>query len=187
MDKQSLREDIGERRRNIPQKEKTKADRAITDAVLAHPKVVGAHTVCVYISLPDEVDTHRIVDALLKSGKSVIVPKIVGDTLMLLLIESRSDLRPGAFGILEPVTSFFIHVSEVDVFLVPGVGFDRTGNRLGRGKGYYDKLLAKVHTSIIGLAYACQVVAQVPVTSYDVPVTDIITEKETYAIQKNLS
>lgn len=187
MDKQTLRDQLIETRRSISHKEKTKANRAITTSVLAHPEVVDAKTVCVYISLLEEVDTGRLIDALLKSGKSVIVPKVAGDTLMLLPIESRSDLRPGAFGILEPVTSFFIHVAEIDVFLVPGVAFDLSGNRLGRGKGYYDKMLAKVHAPIIGLAYACQVVAQVPTTSYDVSVTDIITEKETYAIQKTLS
>ena len=182
MDKQTLREHVSTLKQDLPQKEKTAANKVIAAGVFAHPWVAAAKRVCVYISLPDEVDTRRIIDAFFKAGKTVIVPKIVGDHLMLMPIDSWTDVRPGEFGILEPVGSQFIHASEVDVFLVPGVAFDAEGHRLGRGRGYYDKLLAKVHAPIIGLAYACQVVAQVPVASYDVSVTDIITEKEIYAI-----
>ena len=68
--------------------------------------------------------------------------------------------------------------NNVDVFLVPGVAFDVKGNRLGRGKGYYDRLLAHVKGFRIGLAYSCQVVAEVPHTGYDIPMHCIISEKE---------
>jgi len=69
--------------------------------------------------------------------------------------------------------------TPIDLFIVPGLGFHRQLHRLGRGGGYYDKLLSSVTVPKIGLAYACQVVAEVPLTSYDVSMTAVITEEDT--------
>lgn len=178
MDKQTVRDMVSALRDDLPQKEKTAANKVIAATVLAHPQVSAARRVCVYISLPDEVDTRRIIDTSFKEGKSVVVTKVVGDHPMLMPIDSWTDVRPGEFGILEPVGSQFIHASEVDVFLVPGVAFDKEGNRVGRGKGYYDKLLAKAPGYTIGLAYNVQIVSRLVSEEYDIPMNTVITEKE---------
>ncbi len=180
MDKQSIRDQVIASRKAMLPTERTVANRAITDAVLAHPTVQAARTICVYISAPEEVDTHRLIDALFKQGKAVIVPKVVEDRLMLMPIDSWTDVRPGAFGLLEPVGSQFINAKEAQLFLVPGVAFDREGNRLGWGKGFYDKLLEKVSAPKIGLAYDIQILSRLPHTPYDIPMNTLITEKEVF-------
>lgn len=179
MDKQDIRDQIIASRIALPAKERTRANRAITESVVSLSEIQAASVICIYISLPEEVDTTRLIDRFLQDGKTVVLPKIAGGRLMLTPIDSRTDLRPNALGILEPVTGYYLSVAEIDVFLVPGVGFDRAGNRLGWGKGYYDKLLEKTSAPKIGLAYACQIVSRLPVEKYDIPMDTVITEKET--------
>ena len=155
-------------------------DRVIAETLLSRPEIINAHVICIYVSLPTEVDTAGIIDQLLALRKIVVVPKVSQDTLLLYQIRSRTDLAPGPYGILEPFDSLHsIDKSSVDVFIVPGKSFDRLGNRKGKGKGYYDRLLRAVHVRKIGLAYQYQIVTRLPVHSYDIPMDVIITEKET--------
>jgi len=112
--------------------------------------------------------------------KTVVIPKVKDNVLILHQVRSLDNLEPGRFGIPEPKDSCpVVDKSSVDLFIVPGVAFDRKGYRLGRGLGYYDKLLAGLTASKIGIAYAAQVVAEVPHTSYDVPMTALITQENT--------
>lgn len=185
MNKDTLRTQILTLRRNLDVRIKHQADKQIDTTILALPNIQNAKTISVYISLPEEVDTRRIIEALWKLRKAVVVPKIFENFPMLMPVDSWTDLRPGNFGVLEPVGSQFINAQEVEVFLVPGVAFDMKGNRLGWGKGHYDKLLEKVTAPKIGLAYQCQIVSGLPTASYDIPMDTVITEKETYAIKKS--
>lgn len=178
--KQRIRESIKEQRQNFSLSEKQHADDAIRDAVLSTPEIQASQVICIYVSLPDEVDTKGSIEALLKQGKTVIVPKVEPDnTITLHKITSLEDLSPGAFGILEPTKSTAtIDPDDVDALIAPGVGFDRNKARLGRGKGYYDRLLAGISAPCIGLAYAFQILSRLPVGEYDIPMDVVITEKE---------
>jgi len=186
-DKKSMRILSRENRRNFPLTEKKRADKQIHDAVLSHASVQSAHRICVYVSLPDEVETNAIIDQLLKRGKTVSIPKVVSKgVLKLYEIHSFDDVITGAFGILEPdVSCTHIEKTDVDIFIVPGIAFDREGNRLGRGMGYYDRLLEGLSAYKIGLAYASQIISGLPHNEYDIPMDTVITERETIIVNRS--
>ena len=128
------------------------------------PHLVDARVIMAYYSLPDEVNTHQLLDDLVAEGKTVLLPKVLDATTMeLRLYTGPHDLAPGPFGILEPSgsqyspssflfppSSFLLpsssNTSSIDVALIPGVAFDALGHRLGRGRGYYDRFLRTLGT-----------------------------------------
>lgn len=165
-------------RRLMPAQERMKADQKITQGVLSRGEWKTAETICLYMSTPDEVDTKPLLSAGLNAGKTLAFPRIEHTTLILHRVRSVGDFTRGAYQILEPKKSTpVIDPASVDLFIVPGIVFDPDGYRLGYGKGYYDRLLAGISAPKIGLAYAMQMVAEVSHTSYDVPMTTVITEK----------
>jgi 5-formyltetrahydrofolate cyclo-ligase len=135
-------------RRDMDAGEKKLADACIFRFVFTRPEIIQAKTVCIYESFRSEVDTKLIIAKLHEMKKWVLVPV-------------KDSFDP----------------NRVDMFIVPVVAIDKNGNRLGWGKGYYDKLLEGVSVPRIALAYENQVVAQVPCASYDVPMTMVITER----------
>ena len=158
--------------------DKKRANYSIADAVLKRSEILHAQTICIYLPLPEEVDTKPIIEEFFRLKKTVVVPKVSGDRLELHAISSFNNLQKGTFGVLEPSDSCpLIGIPEVDVFIVPGIAFDTQGFRIGWGKGYYDTVLAGITVPRIGLAYDVQLIAHVPHTSYDVPMTVVITDK----------
>jgi 5-formyltetrahydrofolate cyclo-ligase len=136
----------------------------------------------IYVSKGTEVDTHGLIQQLLAMGRRVCVPLFDGVQKQYVASELRDfalDLRPGQFGILEPMPEAVRPVTGdlIDVVLVPGLAFDETGKRLGRGMGYFDRILRDVHGIKIVLAYDFQVLSEVPTEAHDTPVDFIVTEK----------
>ncbi len=167
----------------IPLAKRSEASRIIAENVMARPEWERAKTVCIYISLPEEVDTSLLVGEAMMSRKVVCVPKIARGkkTLRLFRIHTFDDLTPGRFGIFEPKDYCTeVPVAAVDVFIVPGVAFDYGNYRVGWGKGYYDTLLNGIRAPKIGLAYECQIVPRLIRTKYDIPMDVVITEKNVY-------
>jgi 5-formyltetrahydrofolate cyclo-ligase len=176
--KRDMRKQMLGIRRALSLEQKVAADRRIAEQLLGRVEVAAAQTICIYLSLSEEVDTKFIIAELFARKKTVVVPKVVGVHLELEAITTLDDLNVGAFGILEPTSSArAAHSPDVDLYIVPGIAFDEEGFRVGWGKGYYDKLLAGTSVPRIGLAYTVQLIAQVPHTSYDVPMTVVITDK----------
>jgi 5-formyltetrahydrofolate cyclo-ligase len=136
-----------------------------------------------------EVDLDGLVDALLRAGRSVWLPRfrVVGDAYEMVRIASLADdVGSGAFGIREPCGALpALPIEERCargvLWLVPGVAFDPAGNRLGRGRGYYDRLLHGVRGVRVGVAWDWQVIAQVPHTDRDEPMNWIVTDTRTIA------
>ena len=161
------------------------------------PLLADARVILAYYSLPDEVNTHQLIDDLVAEGKTVLLPKVLDATTMeLRLYTGPHDLAPGPFGILEPTGSSF-HLStfspSIDVALIPGVAFDALGHRLGRGRAYYDRFLRTMGTvpsvsnvanyrgtvpsvrpRLIGLCFDFQKVEAVPFDANDIPVDIVI-------------
>ena len=165
-------------RRMMPTVERMRADQKIIERVLTRKEWQKAETICLYMSTPDEVDTKPLLAAALSAEKTVVFPRVDEGRLVLYRVRSIKDFTLGAYQILEPKKSTSVVApASVDLFIVPGIVFDADGYRLGHGKGYYDKLLSGISAPKIGLAYAIQMVAEVPHTSYDVPVTLVVTEK----------
>ena len=106
------------------------------------PFLAEAKTIMAYYSLPDEVNTHSLIDDLVSEGKTVLLPKVMGvDTMELRRYTGRDDWQEGVYHILEPVGKPFTDYAAIDLILVPGLAFDAAGHRLGRGSGYYDRFL----------------------------------------------
>jgi len=144
--------------------------------ILQHPKVVAAHTILLYSALPDEVPTQSLINELVAQGKTVLLPKVVSDTDMVLhRYTGRSDLREGAYGIMEPTGEVFTDYEQIDVGIIPGMAFDREGHRLGRGKGYYDRFLSQIPFIYkIGLCFSWQLLGHVPTDEHDVIMDEVV-------------
>jgi 5-formyltetrahydrofolate cyclo-ligase len=136
----------------------------------------------IYVSQATEVDTRGLIQQLLAMGRRVCVPWFDGAKKRYVASELHDfalDLRSGQFGILEPKPDAVRPVSGdgINAALVPGLAFDETGNRLGRGMGYFDRVLQGVRGVKIALTYDFQVVNEVPAEAHDTPVDFIVTEK----------
>ena len=156
MDKKALRQEIRLRKRQFNGEQLRQLSLAVVQRLLVHPRVVQANTVMFYHSLPDEVYTHEAVDQLVKMGKRVLLPVVIDEQhLEIRQYQGPQDLKLGAMNILEPAGKPFTAYQEIETILVPGMSFDPHGNRLGRGKGYYDRFLSECRgdTLKIGLSY----------------------------------
>jgi 5-formyltetrahydrofolate cyclo-ligase len=140
-----------------------------------------SQTLMVYMALPYEVQTAAIVAVARQQQKRVVIPMIRGRQLVVVACPAEVDqLRPGAYGILEPYETYtVVRPEEVDCVLVPGVGFDAHGGRLGFGQGYYDRFLCQLPptTSYGGLAFSIQMVPRVPRLWHDVCMHFLVTEQ----------
>lgn len=128
-----------------------------------------ARVVLAYWSMEDEVFTHDFVCKWAKE-KTLLLPCVRGNELDIRYFDGRDKLCPGeGFAIPEPIGQLFTELDRIDVVLVPGVAFDASGNRLGRGKGYYDKILQQTKKAYkIGICFDFQLLNQVPVEDHDV-------------------
>ncbi len=143
----------------------------------------NAQTVHIYVSSVNrEVHTHEIILALLDEGKRVIVPRCSPEPARLqhIRINSLDELKPARFGLLEPVhvPENEVAPAEFDLIIAPLLAFDRKGNRLGFGGGYYDYLFRHSHCPRIGLAYSFQETQSLPIEPHDRQLDTVVTEKE---------
>lgn len=153
----------------------TRQSAEIVAALEAHPAFRAANTILLYHSLKDEVDTHAFIRKWSRE-KRILLPVVTGDDLELRLYTGPEDLAVGAYGIEEPTGALFTDYSAIGLIVVPGVAFDRNGNRLGRGKGYYDRLLPRIPSAYkIGICFPFQVVDEVPAEPFDIRMDEIIT------------
>lgn len=146
----------------------------------------SAKSVLFYAPLADEVDIWRLLEDSLAAGKTVALPRFQPEQkayVACLIGRADFDLQPGRFGIREPKESCpSIPLNRLDLILVPGVAFDLQGHRLGRGKGYYDRLLAVSAGAACGVAFDQQIVSQVPSEPHDVRLSCILTPKRWHEV-----
>lgn len=137
-----------------------------------------ASCIALYHAIPGEVQTAEFIEKWYEE-KKLLLPVIEGNDLRLLLYTGKDAVKAGVFGILEPTEeSQSVAEEEIDLIIVPGVAFDRRHNRLGRGKGYYDRLLSTLKAPKIGICYDFQLLDTIPVESFDKKMDIIVTEKE---------
>jgi 5-formyltetrahydrofolate cyclo-ligase len=167
------------------------SSQAIAERILALPAFAKARKVLFYAATATEPETREIFQLTLKaeSRPQILFPRIVPGAdmqLEVLPIQQWEDLRPGSFNILEPDPAICkVDTPDgIELILIPGLAFDRNGSRLGRGSGYYDRLLAKLPAEAIrvGCFFACQEFPELPRQPHDMPLHWIITEKETIQI-----
>lgn len=176
--KKEIRKKISQLKKNIFPDEKIERSAVIGKKIEALRAFSAAHTVLIYYSLPDEVQTEAF---LLKwSGqKRLVLPVVVGEDLELREYDPLM-LKPGYFEIREPEGTRLVDPSEIEFAVIPGVAFDAACNRLGRGKGFYDRLIPHLNCKLAGIGYQCQIVEAVPVESFDKPLDLVITEENEY-------
>lgn len=178
--KDELRKYILQQKRQFTPQQLAQLSLPVLDRL--RPLLAEAQTIVAYYSLPDEVDTHALIDELLAAGKTVLLPKVLDDeTMELCRYSGRESLREGAYHIMEPLTegrfSCYDDLTKEPspcYALVPGLAFDAKGHRLGRGKGYYDRFLASFKGKTIGVCFDFQKVAEVPVDAHDVAVNRVV-------------
>lgn len=142
----------------------------------AHPRFQLAKTVLLYHSLPDEVQTHAFIEKW-HSQKVIVLPVVKGNELELRTYKGADQLQTGSFHIQEPLGTAFPSPASIDLAIIPGVSFDRKGNRLGRGKGYYDRLLNKLNAYKIGICFQFQLTEPgLPTEDSDIPMDEVWTE-----------
>jgi 5-formyltetrahydrofolate cyclo-ligase len=178
------------RKNRIAQKDKEAVSRRIVRAFMALPTYATARTVMWYVDAGSEVRTRHVLPEALDGGKRIVVPYCIVETnqLELFLLEDMAELAEGAHKILEPrddlrsLPGKRVAPEELDLVMVPGVAFDPSGGRMGQGKGYYDRLLARVRPDapLAALAFDCQVFPEIPVAAHDVYMDLVLTEQKVY-------
>ena len=173
MEKKDLRKHIKELKKQHTAEQLEIQSKAIMQKVESHPDFAKANIVMLYYSLPDEVQTAEFI-ALWRNKKQIILPTVVGDDIVPVKLETNTSFAKGDFDIQEPQSEPY--TGEYDLIIVPGVAFDKNGNRLGRGRGYYDRFLCN-HTNVkkIGICFDFQLVDEIPTEPTDIRMDEIIS------------
>lgn len=189
-DKTQLREEIRKRRREQTSTEKEQRTAAIIRNLQDFPAYQEAQTIFFYHPTAEEVNLLPLAREALKDGKKLYFPIMSEEDHGLHLAQVQDleqDLKPGEFGIYEPQQQADANPLDVDIFLIPGVAFDTKGNRLGMGKGYFDKFFAYLeaqdpeHASKrIGIAFDFQILGEVPTSEHDKTMAYVVTDQTIY-------
>ncbi len=186
-EKKYLRKVLGECRSNLPDDYVAALSRKIQFRVLSSSFYRAAPTLVLYAATDNEVRTDLLIKHALASDRRLFLPRIRQNSRELSFVRLRdcAELAPGSFGILEPTGTELLPPADFGqaLFVVPGVAFSPTGQRLGRGGGYYDRTLAAVgrQTLTAGLAYSFQMLDRLPQSSCDRRLKVIFTESATHA------
>lgn len=182
MSKEQIREEMLRKRSLFSEKELQKKNLQIAKNFFLLKEVSDANFFGVYVSFQNEVETRGIIGRILKFHKKVCVPitDFKNKEMHFSELNNISDLHENSFGMLEPMNSKKVDPKKIDVFVVPGVAFDSQGNRIGLGKGFYDKFFnnTKTNAKKIALAFDFQIVKKIPVEKFDVKMDLVVTEKE---------
>lgn len=185
--KKQIREQAHANRKDQPDKEEV--SREIVQKFLDLPEYAAAQTVMFYVDVRTEVKTRDFLSVALTHGKKIVVPWCRPDGhLELFWLQSMDELSVGMYKILEPreelrnLPEKQVSPFELDLVMVPGVAFDRSGARMGHGFGYYDKLLehTRPNTPLVALAFECQLFEEIPTAPHDIFMDKIVTEADIY-------
>ncbi|TAJ14149.1 5-formyltetrahydrofolate cyclo-ligase [Marinilabiliaceae bacterium JC017] len=174
--KKALRQQIRNQKSALNEEIKMKQTDAIFKQVETHNLFEQAQNILFYWSMDDEVNTQNFVKKWYQE-KNIYLPVVKGDNLEICLFEGEESLKPGErYGIPEPDGTRLMNESLIELVFVPGMAFDQFGNRMGRGKGYYDRILNRIpQAKTIGLAYDFQMVKNVPVEPHDYKLDAVIS------------
>lgn len=181
--KREIRKQIRKIRSQIePEEWQAKTD-AIRERVVSNDLFREATDILCYINMENEVGTRQIIEEAWRLGKNVWVPKTLADGSMeFYCIHSFSELDSGAFGVMEPDGKGECAELDYGLMIVPGVAFDLDGNRIGYGKGFYDRYISRYpHLDTMGLAFDIQLLEQLPAEECDRSLDMVITETLTIA------
>ncbi len=183
MNKDDIRRFIKARKALLSDDEKRRSAADVFASLEKSAAFIMAEKILLYHSLPDELSTLEFIDKW-HSRKSFFLPRVNGVNLEILPY-NRSSLRLGAFQIEEPDGDNLHNIDDIELIIVPAIAYDYRGNRVGRGKGYYDRLLADTNATKIGVGYDFQLVDEIDAEPHDVVMDIVVTETKTIIINKN--
>jgi 5-formyltetrahydrofolate cyclo-ligase len=187
-DKRELRRKLRAFLKTMPEAESRMASLQACDLLRQQPLWKTAQAVLFYAAMPGEIDLSPLLEEGLKMGKVVALPQFIEETGVydaVQITDLGGDCAPGKFGIHEPGGHCArFSLKRLDLALVPGVGFDASGRRLGRGRGFYDRLLAQVSGVKCGVAFDPQLVEKIPAERHDAHMNCILTPTRWLKISK---
>ncbi len=172
MTKKELRKRIREEKKRLGDDNLLQLSECVVNRLEQHPDFVQARIVLLYSSLPDEVDTLTLL-AKYAGQKTILLPVVVGDNLQLRVYQPERMME-GAFGIMEPEGEAFNDYDAIQLAVIPGMAFDKQGHRLGRGRGFYDRLLPLITCKKIGLCFPFQFLETIPAETHDVLMDEVV-------------
>ncbi len=183
MDKEQLRINLRKRLLKMGDKQRIVKSKKACQNLLSTSQFEKASVIMAYLSLPHEVDTSEVILHAWQLGKTVVVPKISWQQrhmipVIINTLETGFSTEIG--GVKNPTTGAPFPFEEIDLVVTPALGFDKIGNRLGRGGSYYDRFFAndELNANRCGLAFAEQMVDSVPIKTHDVPMDFLVTDEE---------
>jgi 5-formyltetrahydrofolate cyclo-ligase len=183
MDKAELRRKLMDCLLKIPPEQRSERSRKACRNLVSTAEFQDASTIMMFLSLPHEVDTSEAILHAWQLGKAVAVPKISWQQRHMIPVQINSletGFSTAASGLRNPISGLPVPFGEIDLVVTPGLGFDKKGNRLGRGGSYYDRFFAndELKADKCGFAFAEQLIESIPVTEHDEPVEILVTEEE---------
>lgn len=182
MPKKSIRSEILARRRSLAAETCLHRSLLVQQRLMETPEFRKSTAVALYSPVRNEVFTELVFQKALAMGKLVAYPRVNGAEIEFIQVVEDSELVPGAFGVLEPKGARTVSVTSLDMIITPGVAFDRSGHRLGYGKGFYDRILHGIRKPgvLAGLCFELQLVDKLPAEEHDVRMDMVITERFRY-------
>ncbi len=183
MEKRQLRQQLQIALRESPADRRSELSRKACSNLISTPEFRDSAVIMMYLPLPNEVDTSSAILHAWKLGKTVVVPKISWTQRHMMPVQINS-LETGfsteVHGLRNPVTGVPIPLEEIGLVVAPGLGFDRSGNRLGRGGAYYDRFFSSPSLSAVrcGFAFSQQVLDYIPTTEHDRSLNMLVTDQE---------
>lgn len=175
--KKQIRQRLRQQRESLSSEQGSKLSAEICRKLRARPWFSGARTICFYYPLGNEVNLLPLAEEALTLGKRIAFPRVEGKEMEFYEAASLEDFQEGSFHVMEPVSQIPAAEPGMTV-LVPGLGFDRRGNRMGYGGGYYDRYFARRRECMkIGIAYQFQFVEELAAEAHDIPMDEVITER----------
>lgn len=181
MEKNEIRRKIKALRQMLSEMEKRSAAEEVFERLENTAAFIMADKILMYHSLPDELFTHAFLGKW-AGKKRFYLPRVNGVNLEILPYD-ETRLELGSFHIEEPTGNETVNPEDIELMVIPAVAYDRRGNRLGRGKGFYDRLLKNSKATKVGVGYEFQLVDEVPTEPHDVAVDIIITQNSTIVVK----
>ena len=177
MTKEELRSYIRTKKRSYTLEYLQERSNIIIHRLEQHQLFINSKTILLYYSLSDEVNTHALLQKWQKR-KHLLLPAVINSfDLEVRLYSNTNKLKKGSFGICEPLGEAYVNYEQIDLAIIPGMAFDKYGHRLGRGKGYYDRLLNKLRSydiPLLGICFDFQKVNYVPTDNWDIDMNEVL-------------
>jgi 5-formyltetrahydrofolate cyclo-ligase len=192
MDKAQLRRELQNSLLSITSQQRSEKSRKACRNLVSIPQFQNASTIMMFLSLPHEVDTSDSILLAWQLGKTVAVPKVSWQQKHMIAVQIHSletGISTEASGLQNPTAGVPMAFEEIDLVVTPALGFDRMGNRLGRGGSYYDRFFAnaELKASRCGFGFTEQLVETIPVAEHDEPVDILVTDEEIIYIREPAS